>query len=148
MGNMWKTRWENTNHSLLQMVEERSQNQTTITNMKTKVDRLEKLCRALQTERKTLRKQLQGDQEPLVTSPEPTAEIGDSHSDNSSPSPLPDFPVGEKECPGQLADEAVENIREDESELPEADKEMCHCDENLPEEKAVENESNKDDTDS
>merc|ERR1719419_1235230 len=35
--NMWKTRWENTNHSLLQMVEERTQNQGTITNLKTKV---------------------------------------------------------------------------------------------------------------
>merc|ERR1712156_997890 len=73
--NMWKTRWENTNHSLLQMVEERTQNQGTITNLKTKVERLEKLCRALQTERKTLRKQLQGDEEGAsATSPEPATE--------------------------------------------------------------------------
>jgi len=44
----WKSRWENTNRSLLQMVDERTENQTTITNLNKKIDKLENLCRALQ----------------------------------------------------------------------------------------------------
>jgi len=126
--NMWKTRWENTNHSLLQMVEERTQNQNTITSMKTKVDKLEKLCRALQSERKTLRKQLQGDQEPSVASPEPS----DLNDDNDSTSPLPDILPnnGAKDCSDVPEDEAAPAC---ESELPEADKEMIHCEDKTQE---------------
>jgi len=131
--NMWKTRWENTNHSLLQMVEERTQNQNTITNMKTKVEKLEKLCRALQSERKTLRKQLQGDQEPSVASPEPN-DLNDAHLDNESTSPLPDILPnnGAKES-SEIPEEAAPPVMEGESELPEADKEMVHCEENTQE---------------
>jgi len=123
--NMWKTRWENTNHSLLQMVEERTQNQGTITNLKTKVERLEKLCRALQTERKTLRKQLQGDEEASTASPEPTADIAEL--DNELASPIPgDVPDEEKAC-SPTPDEAQETVTQVENELPEADKEMSQC---------------------
>lgn len=116
--NMWKTRWENTNHSLLQMVEERTQNQGTITNLKTKVERLEKLCRALQTERKTLRKQLQGDEE--EASPEPATEedLDNELVENSTSGGV---------VPEEKAVVAVEDVQEEtgeNDELPEADKEM------------------------
>lgn len=110
--NMWKTRWENTNHSLLKMKEERADNEATISNMTTKVEKLEKLCRALQTERQTLRKQLQGDQEASIVSTESLADISD-----------------------------IQSAREDESELPEADKEMSHCNENLNHKETIENDN-------
>uniref|UniRef100_T2MGG6 Alpha-taxilin n=1 Tax=Hydra vulgaris TaxID=6087 RepID=T2MGG6_HYDVU len=87
--NMWRSRWENTNHSLLQMVEERTQNHTTITKMKSKMEKLEKLCRALQSERKTLSKQLENgkDETEASSSPEPTLDISDPHVSSTTPSP-------------------------------------------------------------
>jgi len=122
--NMWKTRWENTNHSLLQMVEERTQNQGTITNLKTKVERLEKLCRALQTERKTLRKQLQGDEEGAsATSPEPATEeeLDTELVENStSGGVVPE----EKVACSTAAVADVQEVTGENDELPEADKEM------------------------
>jgi len=133
--NMWKQRWENTNHSLLQMVEERTQNQGTITNLKTKVERLEKLCRALQTERKTLRQQLQGEEEdeeePSSASPESTADIDDCQLDNDSPIPAK-IPDDEKSCSPTVVDEACDSVEDGgQNELPEADKEMCQCSDEL-----------------
>jgi len=163
--NMWKTRWENTNHSLLQMVEERTQNQGTITNMKTKVEKLEKLCRALQTERKTLRKQLQGDQEATVASTEPMPDLANPQLENTSspsPSPLPDIlPAQAKEhsadqnqqlSNGKSASAPAHApaaiVTQAESELPEADKEMrSHIEAPQPlaeEKKAMENTDNAD----
>lgn len=123
--NMWKTRWENTNHSLLQMVEERTQNQGTITNLKTKVERLEKLCRALQTERKTLRKQLQGDEEEAsAASPEPATEedLDNELAVNSASGGV--VPEEKAACPTAVAVEDVHEETGENDELPEADKEM------------------------
>lgn len=57
--NTWKTRYENTNVSLVQMVEERTQKDNEISVQKGKVDKLEKLCRALQAERRKLKKELE-----------------------------------------------------------------------------------------
>lgn len=88
--NMWKNRWENTNHSLLQMVDERTQNQQTIGGQKSKIEKLEKLCRALQMERKTLRQQLEQQQPIDGGSPEPTSDVSDSQVTSTTISPLPD----------------------------------------------------------
>ncbi|PIK42211.1 putative alpha-taxilin [Apostichopus japonicus] len=52
--NMWRVRWENSNKSLLNMAEERALKEKELSAQKTKVMRLEKLCRALQAERNTL----------------------------------------------------------------------------------------------
>lgn len=133
--NMWKTRWENTNHSLLQMVEERTQNQTTISTMKGKVDKLEKLCRALQTERKTLRQQLQEEKPSGVTSPEPLSDISDPQVSSTTPSPLPDVLPPPTDTPQSQDLEQV-----GENDLPEADKQLSK-DEN--EEKSTENTKDK-----
>lgn len=85
--NMWKGRWENTNHSLLQMVEERTQNQQTISSQKTKIEKLERLCRALQVERKTLRQQLD-EKKPVVDTNNESPSIDPPQA--TTLSPLPD----------------------------------------------------------
>lgn len=106
--NMWKTRWENTNRSLLQMVEERTQNQTAITSQKGKIEKLEKLCRALQAERKTLRKQLKTEKtEDGGASPEPLSDISDPHVSSTTPSPVPDHKNEEDE---EKTDEQEEQL--------------------------------------
>jgi len=92
---MWKTRWENTNHSLLKMVEERTANEQTIANMNAKVDKLEKLCRALQTERQTLRKQIEGGAVAPTAAAEPEADI--SVDQSSRPPAESDLPEADKE---------------------------------------------------
>lgn len=74
--NMWRTRYENTNVSLIQMVEERTQNNNEIHAQKGKVDKLEKLCRALQSERRKLKKELEvfeKDRTDEVTAAEPAS---------------------------------------------------------------------------
>jgi len=83
----WKTRWENTNHSLLKMVEERTANEQTIAAMTTKVDKLEKLCRALQTERQTLRKQIENGTVAPTAAGEPSE---DEHQKVATESDLPE----------------------------------------------------------
>ena len=134
---MWKTRWENTNHSLLQMVEERTQNQGTITNLKTKVDRLEKLCRALQTERKTLRSQLQGDDEDntvavttTTASPEPPLvaerDIGESDNELVTNSTVPSDEKSSPCTSVSVVEVGPGKVSVENDELPEADKEMSH----------------------
>lgn len=92
--NMWKTRWENTNHSLLQMVDERTQNQQTISSQKTKIEKLERLCRALQVERKSLRQQLD-EQKPIdnglaTDSPDQSLDVSDPSVSSTTPSPTPE----------------------------------------------------------
>ncbi|XP_071800826.1 beta-taxilin-like [Asterias amurensis] len=52
--NMWRVRWENTNKSLLNMAEQKTHHEREATESRSKVVRLEKLCRALQGERNAL----------------------------------------------------------------------------------------------
>ncbi|XP_072036093.1 beta-taxilin-like isoform X1 [Amphiura filiformis] len=52
--NMWRVRWENSNKSLLQMAEEKTVRDKDLGDQRTKIMRLEKLCRALQAERNAL----------------------------------------------------------------------------------------------
>lgn len=91
---MWKTRWENTNHSLLQMVDERTQNQQTIASQKQKIEKLSGICRALQTERKTLHQKLDKQKPPENgTGETEESEVSDSHVSSTTPSPLPEDSV-------------------------------------------------------
>ncbi|XP_065176274.1 alpha-taxilin-like [Sycon ciliatum] len=60
---MWRTRWENSNRSLLEMVEERTIREKTLHGLQAKSERLERLCRALQTERTEFARQLKASQE-------------------------------------------------------------------------------------
>jgi len=113
---MWRTRWENTNHSLLKMVEERTENEQTIAAMNTKVEKLEKLCRALQTERQTLRKQVDdpnGAAAVATGAPEAVAEpvvdvCGTAPAQQQQQQPLSDS----------------ELVATSQNDLPEADKEL------------------------
>ncbi|XP_046956623.1 gamma-taxilin-like isoform X2 [Lynx rufus] len=51
---MWRTKWENNNKVLLQMAEEKAVHDKEYTAFQIKLERLEKLCRALQMERNEL----------------------------------------------------------------------------------------------
>lgn len=51
---IWRTKWENNNKALLQMAEEKTVRDKEYKAFQIKLDRLEKLCRALQTERNEL----------------------------------------------------------------------------------------------
>lgn len=51
---MWRTKWENNNKVLLQMAEEKAVHDKEYMAFQIKLERLEKLCRALQMERNEL----------------------------------------------------------------------------------------------
>lgn len=51
---IWRTKWENNNKALLQMAEEKTVRDKEYKAFQIKLERLEKLCRALQTERNEL----------------------------------------------------------------------------------------------
>lgn len=54
----WKTRWENSNHALLEMAEDKQKHDLELLNSQKKIAQLEKLCRAMQVERTALQLQL------------------------------------------------------------------------------------------
>ncbi|KAM5181751.1 gamma-taxilin [Mantella aurantiaca] len=56
---IWRTKWENNNKALLQMAEEKTVRDKTHKALQVKLERLEKLCRALQTERNELNKKIE-----------------------------------------------------------------------------------------
>ncbi|XP_051520106.1 alpha-taxilin-like isoform X2 [Myxocyprinus asiaticus] len=62
---MYRSRWESSNKALLEMAEEKTLRDKEFESLQVKVQRLEKLCRALQIERNELSKKVQG-----VSSPE------------------------------------------------------------------------------
>lgn len=55
----WRTKWENNNKALLQMAEEKTVRDKEYKALQVKLDRLEKLCRALQTERNELNEKVE-----------------------------------------------------------------------------------------
>ncbi|XP_026910453.1 gamma-taxilin isoform X3 [Acinonyx jubatus] len=55
----WRTKWENNNKALLQMAEEKTVRDKEYKAFQIKLDRLEKLCRALQTERNELNEKVE-----------------------------------------------------------------------------------------
>ncbi|XP_056128665.1 alpha-taxilin [Rhinichthys klamathensis goyatoka] len=57
---MYRSRWESSNKALLEMAEEKTLRDKEFESLQVKVQRLEKLCRALQIERNELSKKVQG----------------------------------------------------------------------------------------
>uniref|UniRef100_A0A4W5R6G0 Taxilin beta n=1 Tax=Hucho hucho TaxID=62062 RepID=A0A4W5R6G0_9TELE len=58
--NVWKTRFESTNKALSEMIEERTLKENEYEMFVVKIDKLERLCRALQDERKILYSKIKG----------------------------------------------------------------------------------------
>uniref|UniRef100_A0A8C9PY59 Taxilin alpha n=1 Tax=Spermophilus dauricus TaxID=99837 RepID=A0A8C9PY59_SPEDA len=56
---MYRSRWESSNKALLEMAEEKTLRDKELEGLQVKIQRLEKLCRALQTERNDLNKRVQ-----------------------------------------------------------------------------------------
>uniref|UniRef100_A0A8C6Y5M7 Taxilin gamma n=1 Tax=Naja naja TaxID=35670 RepID=A0A8C6Y5M7_NAJNA len=56
---VWRTKWENNNKALLQMAEEKTIKDKEYKGFQIKLERLEKLCRALQTERNELNEKVE-----------------------------------------------------------------------------------------
>uniref|UniRef100_A0A2K6GZ66 Taxilin gamma n=1 Tax=Propithecus coquereli TaxID=379532 RepID=A0A2K6GZ66_PROCO len=56
---IWRTKWENNNKALLQMAEEKTVRDKEYKAFQIKLERLEKLCRALQTERNELNEKVE-----------------------------------------------------------------------------------------
>ncbi|KAM9038633.1 gamma-taxilin isoform X3 [Sarcophilus harrisii] len=56
---VWRTKWENNNKALLQMAEEKTVRDKDYKAFQIKLERLEKLCRALQTERNELNEKVE-----------------------------------------------------------------------------------------
>lgn len=61
--NTWKMRWENSNKTLIQMAEEKTRQDQEADASKSKIAKLESLCRALQAERNKLAKQNESSEE-------------------------------------------------------------------------------------
>ncbi|XP_065838166.1 alpha-taxilin-like [Oscarella lobularis] len=55
---MWRSRWEASNQSVMKMTEERAGHEKVVIDLKGRIEKLEKLCRALQKERNDLRSQI------------------------------------------------------------------------------------------
>ncbi|KAM4044151.1 gamma-taxilin [Anomaloglossus baeobatrachus] len=82
---VWRTKWENNNKALLQMAEEKTVRDKEHKALHIKLDRLEKLCRALQTERNELNKKIEvlQDQATILDDDDDAAN-GDSLETNSA----------------------------------------------------------------
>ncbi|XP_053563376.1 gamma-taxilin [Bombina bombina] len=74
---VWRTKWENNNKALLQMAEEKTVRDKEYKALQVKLERLEKLCRALQVERNELNKKMEGLQDPLPVLDGEEPEAGD-----------------------------------------------------------------------
>lgn len=81
---MYRSRWESSNKALLEMAEEKTLRDKEFESLQVKVQRLEKLCRALQIERNELSKKVQGVPEG-TTSIESTPETEAVDSKEGSP---------------------------------------------------------------
>lgn len=81
---MWKTRYEKCNRNLLEMAEERIRHEEIIKGLKGKIQKLEKLCRALQTERNQLNHKLQESEKEKNVDESTTPEEPQKDNENSS----------------------------------------------------------------
>ncbi|XP_028617999.1 gamma-taxilin isoform X3 [Grammomys surdaster] len=83
---VWRTKWENNNKALLQMAEEKTVRDKEYKAFQIKLERLEKLCRALQTERNELNEKVEVLKEQVSIK----AADGDLVSPATQPSAVPD----------------------------------------------------------
>lgn len=101
---MYRSRWESSNKALLDMAEEKTLRDREFDGLQGKVQRLEKLCRALQLERNELSKKVQGLSGPEDGSPDaPASESGAESpppppTDSQELSPEPDSPPAPSPC--------------------------------------------------
>ncbi|XP_046874924.1 alpha-taxilin [Hypomesus transpacificus] len=94
---MYRSRWESSNKALLDMAEEKTLRDRECDGLQGKVQKLEKLCRALQQERNQLSKRVQEPSPDAPASPTPPA-------DSQEPCPHPDSPPAHGPCsPGPPA---------------------------------------------
>uniref|UniRef100_A0A673W6I1 Taxilin beta n=1 Tax=Salmo trutta TaxID=8032 RepID=A0A673W6I1_SALTR len=75
--NVWKTRFESTNKALSEMIEERTLKENEYEMFVVKIDKLERLCRALQDERKILYSKIKGIRQTPNQAPEPVHSLMD-----------------------------------------------------------------------
>ncbi|XP_075051202.1 gamma-taxilin isoform X2 [Mixophyes fleayi] len=80
---VWRTKWENNNKALLQMAEEKTVRDKEHKGMHVKLERLEKLCRALQSERNELNKKVEVLQDQVSVLDDGDAANGDSVETNT-----------------------------------------------------------------
>lgn len=110
---MYRSRWESSNKALLEMAEEKTLRDKELEGLQVKIQRLEKLCRALQSERNDLNKRVQdlsaGSQAPLTDSgPERRAEAANASKEQGSEGPRVQTPSSPRAteapcCPGALS---------------------------------------------
>uniref|UniRef100_A0A8C7V4Z5 Taxilin beta n=1 Tax=Oncorhynchus mykiss TaxID=8022 RepID=A0A8C7V4Z5_ONCMY len=74
---VWKTRFESTNKALSEMIEERTLKENEYEMFVVKIDKLERLCRALQDERKILYSKIKGIRQTPNQAPEPVHSLMD-----------------------------------------------------------------------
>uniref|UniRef100_A0A672L6R8 Alpha-taxilin-like n=1 Tax=Sinocyclocheilus grahami TaxID=75366 RepID=A0A672L6R8_SINGR len=84
---MYRSRWESSNKALLEMAEEKTLRDKDFESLQVKVQRLEKLCRALQIERNELSKKVQGVSTGVESKPE--TETGSPSEEVPKTPPLP-----------------------------------------------------------
>ncbi|XP_033868385.2 gamma-taxilin-like [Acipenser ruthenus] len=91
---VWRTKWENNNTALLQMAEEKTVRDKDYKALQLKLERLEKLCRAMQRERNDLNKKMEvlqgqlsegtGPTEPAMEAPSSTEQPGEEETVDSA----------------------------------------------------------------
>ncbi|RXM32696.1 Gamma-taxilin [Acipenser ruthenus] len=91
---VWRTKWENNNTALLQMAEEKTVRDKDYKALQLKLERLEKLCRAMQRERNDLNKKMEvlqgqlsegtGPTEPAMEAPSSTEQPGKEETVDSA----------------------------------------------------------------
>lgn len=117
---MYRSRWESSNKALLEMAEEKTLRDKELEGLQVKIQRLEKLCRALQTERNDLNKRVQdlsaGGQNHLTNSgPERRPEAATASREQGSEGPGAQVPSSPRAmeapcCPGALSTETSGQI--------------------------------------
>uniref|UniRef100_A0A671T7Z4 Eukaryotic translation initiation factor 3 subunit I-like n=1 Tax=Sinocyclocheilus anshuiensis TaxID=1608454 RepID=A0A671T7Z4_9TELE len=85
---MYRSRWESSNKALLEMAEEKMLRDKDFESLQVKVQRLEKLCRALQIERNELSKKVQGVSTGVESKPETEMGSPSEATDSEEGSPV------------------------------------------------------------
>ncbi|XP_043073952.1 alpha-taxilin [Puntigrus tetrazona] len=85
---MYRSRWESSNKALLEMAEEKTHRDKDFESLQVKVQRLEKLCRALQIERNELSKKVQGVSTGVESKPETETGSPSEATDSEEGSPV------------------------------------------------------------
>uniref|UniRef100_A0A673L242 Alpha-taxilin-like n=1 Tax=Sinocyclocheilus rhinocerous TaxID=307959 RepID=A0A673L242_9TELE len=85
---MYRSRWESSNKALLEMAEEKTLRDKEFESLQVKVQRLEKLCRALQIERNELSKKVQGVSTGVESKPETETGSPSEATDSEEGSPV------------------------------------------------------------